>query len=215
MIFYAKRSVTLGELYRYTITFESSFENFQKTTSKTPYKTLWLRIRNTTSCLLRPAYLNGPYTLYVSVRSLDYSPFQPSDFIPQYRPNLSAGSSFWIALPIISNDDSNNDLNTCLLKKKGWIIDIISQIVFSQSSKVHFEIALSTSMQRILWASCFGVTELKNIPIKVFEQNTQQLWSIPLVFKASQFFIIPRLIGHIISTSSFASKALSKSEPTR
>ncbi|KAG5440142.1 hypothetical protein PCANB_001711 [Pneumocystis canis] len=184
MIYYAKRSVCLGELYRYTITLESSFEEFQKA-SKNAYKILWLRIRNTTPYLFRAAYFNGPYSLYVSVRSLDYSPFKSSfDFIPQYKSNLNAGSSFWVALPIISNDNSNSCLNTtCLSKKKGWIVDIISQVVFSQSSKVHFEIALSTSIQHILWVGCFGVVEFKNIPIKIFEQDTQQLWSIPKFIK--------------------------------
>ncbi|CCJ29737.1 unnamed protein product [Pneumocystis jirovecii] len=180
MIYYGKRSVSLGELYRYTITLDPSFDDFQKRSNKRAFKNLWLRIRNTTSHFLRVAYFNGPYTLYVSVRGLDYSPFKlPLDFIPQYRQNLKAGSSFWVALPIPERCSDDSLKAEHLSKKKGWIVDIISQIVFSQSANVHFEIALSTSMQDIFWAGCFGVTELKDIPIKVYEQNTSQLWSVP------------------------------------
>ncbi|KAG4304071.1 hypothetical protein PORY_002594 [Pneumocystis oryctolagi] len=182
MIYCSKRSVSLGELYRYIITLDSSFDDFQKK-SKIPFKTLWLRVKNTTSHLFRVAYFNGPYTLYVSVRSLDYSPFKPSvEFIPQYRQNLSAGSSFCVSLPVSNN--SNNSLKTeCSSEKKGWVVDIISQVVFSQSAKVHFEIALSTSMQNILWAGRFGTTEFIDIPINILEQSTDQLWSIPLNLK--------------------------------
>ncbi|KAG5513230.1 hypothetical protein PMAC_001600 [Pneumocystis sp. 'macacae'] len=192
MIYYGKRSVSLGELYRYTITLDPSFDNFQKKSNKRTFKNLWLRIKNTTSHFLRVAYFNGPYTLYVSVRSLDYSPFKsPLNFVPQYRQNLGAGSSFWVALPIPENSSDTSLKGEYLSQKKGWIVDIISQIVFSQSANVHFEIALSTSMQDIFWVSCFGVTEFKNIPIQVSEQNTDQLWSIPENLKSDNLIDKP------------------------
>ncbi|KTW25650.1 hypothetical protein T552_03510 [Pneumocystis carinii B80] len=171
MLYYSKRSVCLGEVFRYTIVVEPSFKGGEKT----GYKKLWLRIKNTTSHIFRAGYFKGPYTLYVSVRREDYSVGKPSlDFVPKYCPNLNTGCSFWVELPLVSEESETGTI----FEKKGWIVDIISQIVFTKSAKVYFELSLSFSKQKIYWENYFGVVEDKNAWIKVLEQNTKELWLI-------------------------------------
>ncbi|EMR10641.1 hypothetical protein PNEG_01341 [Pneumocystis murina B123] len=175
MLYYSKRSVCLGEVFRYTIIVDPSFKEFEETSCKR----LWLRIKNTTSHIFRAGYFKGPYTLYVSVRRDDYSVGKPSlDFMPQYCPNLNTGCSFWVELPLVFEESFEDSKTVPFLKKKGWIVDIISQIVFTKSARVYFEFSLSTSKQKIYWENYFGIVEIKNVSIKVFEQDTKQLWSI-------------------------------------
>ncbi|QSL65320.1 hypothetical protein MERGE_002630 [Pneumocystis wakefieldiae] len=124
-------------------------------------------------------YYLSPYTLYVSVRRDDYSVDRPClGFLPQYCPNLNTGCSFWVELPLVFEESLQDSETGPFFPKKGWIVDIISQMVFTKSERVYFDFSLSTSKQKIYWESCFGVVEIKNAPIKVLEQDTKELWSI-------------------------------------
>lgn len=199
LLYHTRDSVRVGELYRYYITYTSpstptftpkyeisedgktlgSSDNHVSTkvddkgANSTPEPSnptsLWLKIKNQESVALRAAYLAGPYMLYVDLRSEDYSHlekvYQDSDQ-PFYSPQIKAGQSEYV------------ELN--LTKKKKWkhvwIVDVVSQIIFSPNSEIQFELSIATSKaslkgsngpqhKKVLPSSCLSVRKLDTLDI--------------------------------------------------
>lgn len=109
-----------------------------------------MKVKNTTPIPLRAAYLHGPYSLYAScypstfdpnVKSVHHNP----EAIPQYEPYLKAGGTWYatVTLPYhaqqfqeqSSGSEEMNDGGTST-----WIIEIVSQVVFSNTASVSFEL---------------------------------------------------------------------------
>lgn len=121
---------------------------------------LHVKVKNTSPIPLRAAYLHGPYSLHVATYSSDFNPNKKLENpqksgVPEFEPFLKAGSHWTCRVKIpeeikengaefTSHDQrTSHDLlraapkNT---KSVTWIIEIASQVIFSASAAVHFEV---------------------------------------------------------------------------
>ncbi len=112
-----------------------------------------MKIRNTVAAPLRAAYLHGPYTLYVAAYPSLFDPFQKheaaqTEGAPDYEPQLKAGGH-WIAkltVPEEVREDAQRYSTDNRLKTAGerktftWIIEVASQIIFSKTASVEYEL---------------------------------------------------------------------------
>jgi hypothetical protein len=112
---------------------------------------LHVKIKNTSAIPLRAAYLHGPYTLYVACYPTTFDPNRKhethrTEGTPQFEPNLKAGGH-WNAKLTVPEDvrQTAGGFAAGATTKKGresftWIIEIASQVIFSTSAAVHFEV---------------------------------------------------------------------------
>ncbi|KAG9726805.1 DUF676-domain-containing protein, partial [Aureobasidium melanogenum] len=149
-------SVKVGEVVRFTLTYTPSNDRILPSPSH-----LHLKIKNTSAIPLRAAYLHGPYTLHVAAYPASFNPNHKledpqKEGVPDFEPLLKAGSSWSTKLTVPENiretgntfasghqtrasQDAHRD------DKKGppsvtWIIEIASQVLFSNTAAVHFEL---------------------------------------------------------------------------
>lgn len=110
MLFHDRGTVNIADVVRYTITYDPAQDPVNRhrllshITSAHLHHKLHLRVRNNASMLLRPAYLQGPYILAVSVRedsfhSNDEMVECASSSAPIYDHDLKTSTSFWAELP--------------------------------------------------------------------------------------------------------------------
>lgn|SRR5277367_279737 len=109
MLFHDRGTVNIADVVRYIITYDPTQDLVVKPgllshiTSGHRHHKLHLRIRNNASMLLRPAYLQGPYVLAVSVRE---DTFHANDegvecaasSAPIYDHDLKTSTSLWAEL---------------------------------------------------------------------------------------------------------------------
>lgn len=124
---------------------------------------LHVKVKNTSATPLRAAYLHGPYTLYAACYPKAFDPNtkyerQDDKGIPQFEPYLKAGGS-WDAVisvpqhlrPGSQQHSSSNNQNYCKDSQNvTWVIEIVSQVIFSTTASVHFELLVDrdeTSMK--------------------------------------------------------------------
>lgn len=131
---------------RYTITYTPADDPTLPTPSA-----LHVKVRNTSATPLRAAYLHGPYTLYTACYPTTFDPNveyrgDETEDIPQFEPYLKAGGS-WDGLITVSQhirhtqqDTSNDEIQRDNRKSVTWVIEVVSQVIFSSSASVHFEI---------------------------------------------------------------------------
>jgi Putative serine esterase (DUF676) len=155
-------SVKVGEIIRYVHMVRSKHKSYRLSSYTLSYEPaadrvvpspphLHLRIKNTSAIPLRAAYLHGPFALHVAAYPSTFNPNSKlenprRDGMPQFEPNLKAGATFSARLNI--PDDlrikSQNEANTVAHKKEKqivtWIIEVTSQILFSSTASVKFEI---------------------------------------------------------------------------
>ncbi|PYH44652.1 lipase ROG1 family protein [Aspergillus saccharolyticus JOP 1030-1] len=140
-------SVRVGEVARYTLTYTPAMDNIRP-----PLEKLYVKIKNTTPIPLRAAYLHGPYSFYASCYPSTFDPnvravHDNSEANPQYEPYLKAGGTWYATIPLphhsprfrreLSRGEvSENDRSVT------WIIEIISQVVFSSTASVSFELSV-------------------------------------------------------------------------
>jgi hypothetical protein len=113
MLYHDKETVSIAEVVRYIVTYDSALDSsakhhlFPHITSddgdaRRPHK-VFIRVRNTASMLLRPAFLQGPYILSVAVREDDfcshYCDTEEPLTAPIYDQEVKASTSFWAELP--------------------------------------------------------------------------------------------------------------------
>ncbi|QDS75308.1 hypothetical protein FKW77_001442 [Venturia effusa] len=143
-------SVKVGEVVRYTLTYEPSQDRILPSPSN-----LHVRIKNTSAIALRAAYLHGPYTLHVATYPSTFNPNSKLDNprkngVPQFEPNLKAGGTFTAKIPVpedirvtgheqVSERHDQDHKPTSMT----WIIEVTSQILFSSSASVNFEVLVS------------------------------------------------------------------------
>ncbi|PYI15675.1 hypothetical protein BO86DRAFT_368314 [Aspergillus japonicus CBS 114.51] len=138
-------SVRVGEVVRYTLTYTPAADNIRP-----PLKKLYVKIKNTTPIPLRAAYLHGPYSLYASCYPSTFDPNVKSvhhnlEGIPQYEPYLKAGGTWYatVTLPHHAQQFQEQSSGAEELNDGGsstWIIEIVSQVVFSNTASVSFEL---------------------------------------------------------------------------
>lgn len=108
-----------------------------------------MKIKNTSAIPLRAAYLHGPYTLHTACYPSDFDPNVKHDTpagSPQFEPNLKAGGSWCAQLKVpdkIRETGAKANVRRTVdghVPSFTWIIDIASQVIFSASAAVHFEL---------------------------------------------------------------------------
>ncbi|KAF2644853.1 DUF676-domain-containing protein [Massarina eburnea CBS 473.64] len=139
-------AVKVGEVVRYTVTYTPSEDRILPSPAF-----LHVRIRNTSAMPLRAAYLHGPYTLHVSSYPSTFNPNKKvespkKEGVPEFEPNLKAGGSWSARLTVpehIRENGGNRELNDDSPRSATWIIEIASQIIFSQSASVNYELLVA------------------------------------------------------------------------
>ncbi|KAJ9158128.1 DUF676-domain-containing protein [Coniochaeta hoffmannii] len=146
-------SVKIGEVVRYTVTYTPSADRILPSP-----EFLYLRIRNTCAIALRAAFVHGPYTLSVAAYPSNFDPnekFQnPRRYgVPEFEPMLKAGGTWTCHLVVPDNirqsagagtkagyfgNGPEHDGESC-----SWIIECTSQVIFSTSAAVHFEVLVA------------------------------------------------------------------------
>lgn len=130
----------------YTLTYTPSLDRILPSPTH-----LHVKIKNSSAIPLRAAYLHGPYTLYTACYPATFDPNykyeKPSqESCPEFEPNLKAGGSWTSRLTVPENiRETAGKANV----KRGtdgsipsftWIIEISSQVIFSTSASVNFEL---------------------------------------------------------------------------
>ncbi|KAL9109960.1 MAG: hypothetical protein Q9227_005483 [Pyrenula ochraceoflavens] len=113
---------------------------------------LHVRIKNTSAIPLRAAYLHGPYNLYVACYPSTFNPNekhenQEKEGSPAFEPLLKAGGH-WSAKLTVPEDvrlTAGGPGGPSLDQTPGqksfkWVIEIASQILFSTSATVNYEL---------------------------------------------------------------------------
>ncbi|KAI1079181.1 DUF676-domain-containing protein [Whalleya microplaca] len=148
-------SVKIGEVVRYTVTYTPSHDRILPSPD-----VLHLRIRNTSPIALRAAFVHGPYTLNVSAYPAHFDPntkFEnPRRYgVPEFEPMLKAGGT-WSCQLIVPDDirqsagtgaakrDFGGDAGgVAPLESASWIVEVSSQVIFSSSAAVGYEILIA------------------------------------------------------------------------
>ncbi len=110
---------------------------------------LHVKIKNTSAIPLRAAYLHGPYTLYVACYPSTFDPYKKHETskeegVPEYEPQLKAGGQWSAKLTV--PEEIRRDAVHGESKRHGdrksftWIIEVASQIIFSKTATVHYEV---------------------------------------------------------------------------
>lgn len=163
-----KASLNVGQVYRYKITYTPPEISAD---SPTFDSSLWLKVKNLEVVALRAAYLAGPFILYVDVRPEDYdqnSKIYSTADQPMYEPQLKAGQSFYAQLFMNKNK-----------KQYTWIVDVMSQIIFSNTAQVQFEISVGTSREALYNSSSSNKHGTGDPGIIVTKLDTLDLWHSP------------------------------------
>ncbi|KAF7530814.1 hypothetical protein G7054_g9483 [Neopestalotiopsis clavispora] len=147
-------SVKIGEVVRYTVTYTPSHDRILPSPA-----VLHLRIRNTSAIALRAAFVHGPYSLDVAAYPASFDPnvkFEnPQKYgVPEFEPMLKAGGS-WQCELVVPEDiresaglgaarghfGSGKEWEEC--SSVTWVIEVASQVVFSSSAAVGYEVLLA------------------------------------------------------------------------
>jgi hypothetical protein len=145
-------SVKIGEVVRYTVTYTPSHDRILPSPP-----CLFLKIKNTCAIALRAAFVHGPYTLYTAAYPKDFKTDErfenPRQLgVPEFEPQLKAGGTWTCRLmvpedvrasagkgagrsPVRGTDEVEE-------KSVSWIIEVSSQVIFSNSASVNYEILL-------------------------------------------------------------------------
>jgi hypothetical protein len=130
---------------RYTVTYTPADDRILPSPSF-----LHVRIRNSSAIPLRAAYLHGPYTIHVSAYPSTFNPNKKADNAkiygnPEFEPNVKAGGHWNAKLTVPEHirqgDDSRNEDGSP--KSATWVIEVASQIIFSNSASVSYELLVA------------------------------------------------------------------------
>ncbi|KAG9244529.1 putative serine esterase-domain-containing protein [Calycina marina] len=138
-------SVKIGEIVRYTVTYTPAHDRILPSPAH-----LFLKIKNTSAIALRAAFVHGPYTLYAAAYPSTFNPNSKFDNpqrygVPEFEPNLKAGGTFSTRLNVpedVRESAGTGSKDMTGIKGVSWIIEVSSQVIFSNSAAVHYEILL-------------------------------------------------------------------------
>lgn len=146
--------------HRYTLTYNPTADTVRPTPRE-----LYVRIRNTAAIPLRAAYLHGPYTLYASCYPSKFDPDAGADEEatggePQFEPYLKAGGSWSATIPVPAETNQLTEAQTAVEgecpRSVTWTIEIISQVVFSSTASVSFELLVGRDQKSVDLFSASG-----------------------------------------------------------
>ena len=170
-------NVKIGEVVRYTVTYTPSQDRILP-----PPERLHVRIRNTSAVALRAAFVHGPYTLSVAAYPAAFDPNQrfanPRRYgVPEFEPMLKAGGSWECELVV--PDDIRQGAGTgrqggAFANRPGedkrgaaaaaaedasatWVVEISSQVIFSTSAAVGYELVVARDRKSLSLSSSLPV----------------------------------------------------------
>lgn len=125
-----------------------------------------MRVKNTSAIPLRAAYLHGPYTLYAACYPSTFDPnvkydHQNTEGVPQFEPYLKAGGNWDATIKMPARFGDSHNLAVGHLEAESdrtvtWVIEIVSQVIFSSSAAVHFELLVARDAKSIEYFSAGG-----------------------------------------------------------
>ncbi|CCE62617.1 hypothetical protein TPHA_0C04670 [Tetrapisispora phaffii CBS 4417] len=172
VLYYNTSQVKVGEIERYIITF-NLYEG-DVIPEDISLESLWVEVKNTEGLSYRAAYLIGPFTLYCDVKTSNYHHSQKiisSLDEPKYEPNLQPQQTFKAELSLHE-----------IKRQYVWIVDIVSQIIFTSTTQTGFEI----SIKRPLCLVGGEVVPLSADSFNVNRLNTLDIWNLPLQIYTKQ-----------------------------
>ncbi|EAL86703.1 hypothetical protein LV164_008769 [Aspergillus fumigatus] len=136
---------------RYTVTYTPVTDNVHPLPDA-----LHVKVKNTSAIALRAAYLHGPYTLYASCYPSTFDPHGHSqdeeiEGIPQFEPYLKAGGSWKAMIPIPKclRQIPETSASPASIQKVTWVIEIISQVIFSTTAIVNYELLIGRDEESV------------------------------------------------------------------
>ncbi|KAJ5261470.1 hypothetical protein N7478_012065 [Penicillium angulare] len=154
-------SVRVGEVVRYTLTYTPSADPILPLPER-----LYVRVKNTSAIPLRAAYLHGPYTLYASCYPSTFDPNSKydrpeADGAPQFEPYLKAGGNWDATIKLPAHLEGSHNLVAGQEVSDGsstvtWVIEIVSQVLFSSSAAVHFDLLVARDPHSLDYFSASG-----------------------------------------------------------
>ena len=151
LLLHQSGAVKVGQVVRYTITYQPANDRVLPTPSH-----LHVKVKNTAALPLRAAWVHGPYTLHTSAYPATFNPHQKvqeprNHGTPEYEPMLKANGS-WTTKLVVPEEirEKASDLGKQKQHAQAsgvgdtdsvtWIVEIASQILFSNSASVPFEL---------------------------------------------------------------------------
>lgn len=155
-------SLKTGEVVRYTVTYTPSQDRILPSPEK-----LFVRVRNTSAIALRAAFVHGPYTLAAAAYPAAFDPNKkfenPERYgVPEFEPMVKAGGSWECELKVPDNIRQNAGTGGHGGFGKGpehdgecasWIVEISSQVIFSTSAAVGFELVIARDKKSLSLSS--------------------------------------------------------------
>lgn len=163
-VYRTTRAVAIGQVYRFDIQYSPclSPEDY----AAYPPAGLKLQVQNIEPMAMRAAYLAGPYSLYVDCRPQDYLTSEKM-FVtaeqPVYEPQLHPSQVFTTELSCHVFKDTYT-----------WLVDVMSQMIFSTSQTVSFEITITPIDTDKAKEKSIMSTLIVDI------HDTLDLWNLPL-----------------------------------
>ena len=119
-----------------------------------------MKVKNSSAIPLRAAYLHGPYTLYAAAYPSTFDPNvkherHDVEGDPDFEPLLKAGGHWTTKLTVpedireTSGAGSRRSLEGQPTKSFTWIIEVASQVLFSNTASVHYEILIGRDERSI------------------------------------------------------------------
>ncbi|KAH6895539.1 putative serine esterase-domain-containing protein [Thelonectria olida] len=151
-------SIKTGEVVRYTVTYTPSQDRILPSPEK-----LFLRVRNTCAIALRAAFVHGPYTLSVAAYPSHFDPNEkfenPERYgVPEFEPMVKAGGTWECELVVPDDIRQSAGMGSHGGFGKGpehdeesatWIIEVASQVIFSTSAAVGYEVLLARDQKSL------------------------------------------------------------------
>ena len=157
-------SVKVGDVVRYTVTYTPSRDHILPSP-----EFLYLRIRNTSAIALRAAFVHGPYTLSVAAYPAGYNPHEKfvlarTHGIPEFEPMLKAGGTWGCHITVPEalrqtagvggghfggGGDSFAAKDADSQESVSWVIEVASQVVFSASAAVGYEVLVARDKKSV------------------------------------------------------------------
>ncbi|OBT64230.1 hypothetical protein VE03_06866 [Pseudogymnoascus sp. 23342-1-I1] len=171
-------TLKVGEVVRYTITYSPARDRIL------PHPThLHLRIKNTSAIALRAAFMHGPYALYVSAAPSTHRVDVASgasarlDGVPEFEPNLKAGAAWSARLKVRGSGSEDGEAG-----ETSWVVEVASQVVFSASAAVRFEVLVGRDEGSVggeMGAGKGARAGVFSEALKVRVEDTAGLWNTP------------------------------------
>ncbi|ROW13210.1 hypothetical protein VPNG_04777 [Cytospora leucostoma] len=162
LLLHQNGSIKIGEVVRYTVTYTPSQDRILPSP-----ECLFLRIKNSSAIALRAAFVHGPYNLSVAAYPATFNPNEKFDDaleygVPEFEPMLKAGGTWNCQLLVpehirqsagagssghFGNGPEHDD------ESVSWVVEVASQVIFSSSAVVHYDVLLARDQKSLSLSS--------------------------------------------------------------